>query len=660
MRQDGAAEPAGSGDGGQYRILHIGKFHPPYRGGMETYLEDLLVQQRGSGIDARALVHGAALPEDPPWLTRLRVHLHLIFTPVALGFPRAIARSLKTFRPDVLHLHMPNVAVFWLLLMPRARRIPWVVHWHSDVVFTRRQWRLALAYQLYAPFERAVLAQAQYIIATSPPYLQASLALRPWRGKCVAIPLGLRAHGDAAQTLADASQPVPDAAGSRDRNASATLWQPGRLRVLSVGRLTYYKGFETLVRAVCGMPGVQLLILGGGDLQPRLQALIDQLSPAGERATVELLGSVSEARKLELLASCEVFALASRERTEAFGLALVEAMQFGKPCVVSDLPGSGMPWLIRESGAGLCVPLEDVQAWRGALARMQGDAQARRQFGRAGAAAAQQLFSISTSGSKVSALYSAVLPENRQATRDLLVIIPAAATARPEVLESALQFWRGLEAGDLLLVCGGVATARRRQDIAAIAGRHGAAVIHSPRLTDRLNSIQTGTRWALRHGYRHALSLPAAGALEPQAWPVWRSTVPGLLHAGEAGDADLLCGVPHQSASFSRRMARLWFHSLTGLHIQPDFDASLQLYSRRAMSHLMQTRDSLLDVPEISVPMMLRQAGLSVVELPQARLALLQGRQWGRNWWRSLCFVVAGTVMHCAKWRARFTAGERH
>jgi glycosyltransferase involved in cell wall biosynthesis len=33
-----------------------------------------------------------------------------------------------------------------------------------------------------------------------------------------------------------------------------------------------------------------------------------------------------------------VFCLPSRERTEAFGIVLMEAMRYGKPLVVSELP----------------------------------------------------------------------------------------------------------------------------------------------------------------------------------------------------------------------------------------------------------------------------------------------------------------------------------
>lgn len=150
------------------RILHIGKFYP-HHGGMEVFLADLITAQRAQGIDAAALVHGNPEPDDPPWLLRVPVQLHLLYAPIAVGFRAALARALVQFQPDVLHLHIPNNSVFWALTLADARAVPWVVHWHSDVVVSRIRTAVALAYRLYRPFEQAVLERTTRIIATSPP-----------------------------------------------------------------------------------------------------------------------------------------------------------------------------------------------------------------------------------------------------------------------------------------------------------------------------------------------------------------------------------------------------------------------------------------------------------------------------------------------------------
>ncbi|PAT43539.1 glycosyl transferase family 1 [Vandammella animalimorsus] len=670
---DAAAPPGTQPEAAPLRILHIGKFYPPDLGGMETYLADLMAQQRGDGVDARALVHGTPRADDPPWLRRLRVHIRLIFTPIALGFPWAIARSLKTFCPDVLHLHMPNVAVFWLLLSRRARRIPWVVHWHSDVTFQPQQRALALAYRLYRPFEQAVLAHARFVIATSPPYLQASAALRDWRDKCVAIPLGLQQQAPTPQGALP--QATTNATNTADATA-ATPWTAGRLRILSVGRLTYYKGFETLARAIAARPDMQLRIVGDGDLRQSLQALIEQLHAQGQSADIQLLGSVSEARKHQLLAECDVFALASRERTEAFGLALLEAMQFGKPCVVSDLPGSGMPWLIRQSHAGLCVPMDDLSAWRAALQQLHRDASLRARLGQAGQRAARQLFSISANSQHVHSLYTSLMPESQAAQqRATLLAVPMrhmltvseldALAQRLHAICAALQppaQWVLMNEAD-----GGRDVARF---LTHWGQARGIAVLHLPQQrSHRLGSLQAALRWALRQGHERLLYLPAPLvqlASQAQAWPALGDAILSLLQqAGSAapgrGSAQQAAHIlqakplPGRRDGFTRQASR-WLAWLSRARLSPSFDQSLWLLQRPAMQKAHQMRLSLLDQPEMGLLLMARHSGLGIEQLSLPVLNTLPPaprRPWWQSAWQALNFALGSSLMYLVKRRPR-------
>ncbi|ODS60139.1 MAG: hypothetical protein ABS37_18660 [Acidovorax sp. SCN 65-108] len=379
---------------------------------MEVFLADLIKAQRAAGIDAAALVHGDPEAEDPPWLTRVPVQLQLVYAPIAMGFRAALSKAIATHRPDVLHLHMPNNSALWALTLPSARSIPWVVHWQSDVVVSRIRTTIALAYRLYRPFEQAVLYRAQRIIATSPPYLEASEPLKAWRQKCAIIPLGLdTSHLDVE----------PDRAVEAE-----SPWSSNTLRLLSIGRLTYYKGFETLIKAAMSLSGVELLIVGDGELRKELQALIDALTAAGKPANVRLLGNVDDVQKNSLLHSCDVFCLASRERTEAFGMVLLEAMQHAKPCIVSALPGSGMPWVMETAGAGLQAPVEDVAAWANAIQQMQNNPTQRSHWGMAGQRALQTHFSIAACEQRVSDQYALAAPETdhyRGSRKDMLIVL---------------------------------------------------------------------------------------------------------------------------------------------------------------------------------------------------------------------------------------------
>ena len=439
----GRQQPPRTSGAKPLRVLHVGKYYPPYRGGMESFLADLVEQQRASGIDAYAVVHGDPLPDDPEWLIRVPVEVTLVFAPIALGFPFALWKAIKRFEPDVLHLHMPNNAAFWPLIMPSARRIPWVVHWHSDVLIAEWDTLLKACYQLYKPFETKLLRKSDAILATSPPYMAASQALQPWLFKTVAIPLGLKPLQDEVLELA--------------REESVDEWGDAELRVLSVGRLTYYKGFDTLISAVAGFPKVQLIIAGEGEQRAELEALVAKEREAHGCANVLLLGSVSEAKKHALFNSCDIFALASRERTEAFGLVLIEAMQHGKPCIASDLDGSGMSWVVGQSGAGQCYAPDQVLAWKGAIRQaLEAKAQLAQQ-GKVAQEVADEQFTISQCEQRIREIYTSALPHSHSALPPMSLQRKqlCVAIVRDQSELALLQHWHPDFAGQELLCIDG-------------------------------------------------------------------------------------------------------------------------------------------------------------------------------------------------------------
>ncbi|MDS4028962.1 MAG: glycosyltransferase [Candidatus Contendobacter sp.] len=387
------------------RVLHVGKYYPPFAGGMEHFLADLLPALQAQGIAAAALVHDEQPRRRGQWpasdatipVYRAPCHGRLLYAPVSPRFPFWLARAIREFRPDLLHLHLPNTSAFWALAVPAARRLPWVVHWHADVVASLLDRRLALAYRFYRPFEQRLLAASRAVIATSPPYLAASAALAPWRERCHIVPLGL----DPKRI------PTPDSAVLA---RAGTLWGDARFRVLAIGRLTYYKGHEVLIQAAADLPDSRVLIVGTGERRARLETLIQAL---GLSERVRLPGFQPESDLNALLACCDVLCLPSLERTEAFGLVLLEAMRFGKPVVVGDIPGSGAGWVVRQAGHGLLVPPGDSVELAAALRELRQDAVRRQSLGQAGATALWERFGIEPVAAAVAELYRRVLDVTR-------------------------------------------------------------------------------------------------------------------------------------------------------------------------------------------------------------------------------------------------------
>ena len=383
------------GSNGKLRILHIGKFFPPFAGGMESFLSDLVREQCEQGVDCSVLVHsherGGALRseeivcgEGRVTLVRAPLHGIFVYTPVSLSFIRILKSEIGRFKPDVIHIHVPNPSAFLLMFLTEASSIPWVLQWQSDVVSSRYDWRLKLLSQGYRLLERRLLRRAASIIASSPTYLATSQYLTEVREKCSVIPLGLR--NDRLNIAGNDGEELSHA----------------EFRILSVGRLTYYKGHSLLLKAVASIPDATVYVVGEGDERSDLDRLVREY---GVEDRAFLLGGVSEERLVKLYKECDCFCLPSIERTESFGIVLLEAMAFGKPCVVSDVCGSGMSWVVQHEVTGLHFKSGSVESLAAVLRRLKGDAEYRQRLGQAGLRRFKEHFSISKISEQILELY---------------------------------------------------------------------------------------------------------------------------------------------------------------------------------------------------------------------------------------------------------------
>ncbi len=369
------------------RSLHLGKFFPPFSGGIEKFLAELMTEQQQRGTTVAAIVHDhqsrlkrfftPIISETRQNLLVYRVPCYgrLLYAPVSPQFPFWLQGTLQQFKPDLLHLHLPNTSAFFALLLAQARKIPWVIHWHADVISTIDD-RLSYAYPFYRPFEQRLLAHASAIIVTSPPYLETSIALRNWHHKCHIVPLGL--------SLTRSSEPTSETLSWAEQQWNSKNSE--KLRVLSVGRLTYYKGHDVLIQAMTHLSSVQTLIVGEGEQRTDLENLMVESNVAQK---VRLLGYCSNEQLVALFATCDCFCLTSVERTEAFGMVLLEAMRYAKPIIASDIPGSGVTWVVQDHVTGIFVPPQNPLVLAQTLQKFFESPELRSRLGKSGA---QRLF----------------------------------------------------------------------------------------------------------------------------------------------------------------------------------------------------------------------------------------------------------------------------
>lgn len=319
-------------------------------------------------------IEGVSVVRSPVWFRTL-------FTPISPWFGVLLRRQLIQFDPELVHVHMPNVSAFWLLVPGFRTSSTVVIHWHADVLGATGHFWLSLAYKLYRPLEQRLLARAHKIIVTSPNYIASSEPLASWRHKVQVVPLGL-----VDVTL---NQRVENPANAK-------------FKLLCIGRLTFYKGQEYLIRAMAGLGEVELDIVGQGEEFGKLASLIDQL---GLKDVVRLHGFV-EAEELEsLLSNCDCLCLPSLERAEAFGVVLLEAMRASRPVIVSDVPGSGMSWVVDHEITGLLVQCGDISGLQSAIRQLQQSPDDKNKMGDAGREKFERDFTVTKIAEQIHSLY---------------------------------------------------------------------------------------------------------------------------------------------------------------------------------------------------------------------------------------------------------------
>ncbi len=364
------------------KVLQLGKFYPPQRGGMESHLKTLCDALR-EDIDLEVIVSNTAPRTfrescDGIPVTRISQVGQVASTSVN----PALAAEIRRRKVDLIHLHWPNpmAALGWLMSRQTASL---VITYHSDVV---KQRTLS---NIFSPVLRAALQRSKAIFVSSEQYLETSAVLRDYRDRCRVAPFGI------AETYFAA----------RNEKAVADIRaQFGEGLILAAGRLVEYKGFEYLIRAMAETRG-RLLIAGGGPLRKELESLSRSLGLTGR---VTFVGEPSDDGLRSLYHAADIFVLASTNRREAFGLVQAEAMSAAKPVINTHID-SGVPFVSLDGVTGLTVPHSDAGSLARAMNRLLEDAPLRLKLGTAARRRAEAMFRAETMAARTLQVYRSVL-----------------------------------------------------------------------------------------------------------------------------------------------------------------------------------------------------------------------------------------------------------
>ncbi|MCA1614634.1 MAG: glycosyltransferase family 4 protein [Acidobacteria bacterium] len=359
-------------------------------GGGERHLSDLARGLRGRGHELFvALAEGSPLR----WRLSFLPEANVFTLPLrnALDLPGALrlSRLAREKEIDIVHAH---VARDYTLASFAARR--------------NARARLVITRHVLFPLSRAhrlALSNVSRVIAVS------GAVARALRGQKIFEDEKIRVVENGVDL-------------TRFEQAREKFRKEGRagdgapLRVGIVGEVSPVKGHVEFLHAAAQVAevfggGVEFFVVGddlsrGGAYRERVSGVVEEWKLSGR---VRFLGRLDEDELPRLLASLDL--LVSASRSEAFGLAMVEALACGVPVVATATEGARE--VVEDGADGLLVPVGDVNALAAAVVSLLRDEARRRAFGERAVEAASARFDIARTVEATERVYAEALGGGR-------------------------------------------------------------------------------------------------------------------------------------------------------------------------------------------------------------------------------------------------------
>ena len=312
-----------------------------------------------------------------------------VAAPLALAAGWYAARRVaRRHRATMMHGHW--VIPGGVTAAMAAPELPLVVSLHGSDVFVAETFGPAgLA-------ARRVFQRAGFVTACSDDLSRRAVALGADAGRLETVPYGV-----------DVERFRPDTAVRAARRLELGLAEGAPLCV-AAGRLVRKKGFEFLIDALPGVPGVILAVAGEGTLADELHA---RARAAGVADRVRFLGNQPQDRVGELFAAADLICLPSVRdssgNVDGLPNAVLEALASGTPLITTTAGGIGA--VVEDGRTAIVVPEGDGAAIAEAMRRLLGNPALARQMGGAGRAVVREHFGWERAAERFEAAYDRAL-----------------------------------------------------------------------------------------------------------------------------------------------------------------------------------------------------------------------------------------------------------
>ena len=351
------------------RVLVVYKHYAPDTGGIESSLVQQVKWYQEAGYEVSVLCcrkRGIrTLRETRGGASILRCGSLGVFKSMPLlpsffwHFWRMVVNS------EIVHVHLqfPFASFAYCLFGDKLKK-RWLVTYHMDVY--RQKWLKKLTY----PFDRFLLKNAESVMTSSPPLRKNSEILSTMQRDVEIVPFAINDFHKECGAVEEALC---------KKNPLGFDIKPGYF--LFFGRLVEYKGtrplYSVIRRCAVERPDIRFFIFGDGPDRK----LFDTLASDHPQQVTFLGEFVDESWKREFISNSLAVIFPSIYSSEAFGIAQLEAMAYGKPLINCWL-STGVNWVAPEGECAVTVKPNDEQALLKAIVKLNDDAGLRARLGR--------------------------------------------------------------------------------------------------------------------------------------------------------------------------------------------------------------------------------------------------------------------------------------
>lgn len=326
------------------KILICSTYFYPYISGLSLYpyrLAKLLTKEKHQ-VTVLTFQHQSSLPlfEKLQEITVKRLPPHLRLTKGLINFFYPFFAWKLVKQHELILLNCPGIENFWPALFGRLMGKKVVVLYHCDLEL-KQSWLLRMASALANLSSSWCCWLGHAIINSSKEYATTSPVLKPFLNKVRYF-----------YPLTD--KPKPELAYLKQLKQ---IYPKARPIIGFVGRFSQEKNLEVLIASLAKLkkPYPKLLFACAGPYSSQVvgetkyyQQIQNQIQEQG--LNFAILGILPDSRLTAFFQFLDLLVLPSNNRTEAFGMVQLEALQQGTPVIASNSPGVAKVIKITKAG----------------------------------------------------------------------------------------------------------------------------------------------------------------------------------------------------------------------------------------------------------------------------------------------------------------------